>query len=130
MKNTLLITGILVALVILLSIGCSKNNVETITGQSATTCDNDTVNMKYNENIVPLMKLHCYYCHGDANTAGSGGINLATYDNLKLYADNSKLLGDLFHAPGFVPMPYGMPKLSDCDLNVFLDWVQNGAQNN
>ncbi|HTB51520.1 MAG TPA: hypothetical protein VK718_02005 [Ferruginibacter sp.] len=129
MKKIILITGMMVATVIVFSTGCSKNNVESLTGEPSTFCD-DTANTKYNEDIVPLMKLHCYYCHGDANTAGSGGISLATAAQLQKYAANNMLIGDLVHFPGYVPMPYGMPILSPCEINKFIDWVNRGAQDN
>jgi hypothetical protein len=27
-------------------------------------------------------------------------------------------------------MPYGSPKLDDCDINKIISWVNNGAQDN
>jgi hypothetical protein len=47
-----------------------------------------------------------------------------------MYADNGDLIGNITHAPGHVPMPYGLPKLPDCEINKFIDWVNNGALNN
>jgi hypothetical protein len=129
MKKTFLITGIIVASVVLFSVGCSKQNVESLTGQSNTYCG-DTTNSKYNEDIVPIMQSICYNCHGAGNTAGSGGIDLSTYTNLKVYVDNGDLIGNITHAAGHVPMPYGLPKLPDCEINKFIDWVNNGALNN
>ena len=129
MKKTFLITGIITAIVILFSVGCSKQNVESLTGQSNTYCG-DTANSKYTEDIVPIMQSICYNCHGTGNTAGSGGIDLSTYTNIKVYVDNGDLIGNITHAPGHVPMPYGLPKLPDCEINKFIDWVNNGALNN
>jgi hypothetical protein len=34
------------------------------------------------------------------------------------------------HAPGFVGMPYGLPKLPDCEVNTIVAWVHQGALNN
>ena len=130
MKNTFLITGIIVALVILFSVGCSKQNVETLTGSSGAECVSDSSNSRYAEDIVPIMQSICYNCHGNGNTAGSGGIDLSTYTNLKVYADNGDLIGNITHAPGHVPMPYGLPKLPDCEINKFIDWVNSGTYNN
>jgi hypothetical protein len=129
MKNTFLITGIIVAMILLFSVGCSKQNVETLTGGS-TACVSDSTNSKYAEDIVPIMQSICYNCHGNGNTAGSGGIDLSTYTNILAYVNNGDLIGNITHAPGHVPMPYGLPKLPDCQINKFIDWVNNGAHNN
>jgi hypothetical protein len=131
MKSTFLIIAVIVAGVILFSVGCTKQNVEALTGSNNSLCSgDDTAIAKYNEDIVPIMQSICYNCHGNGNTAGSGGINLASYTNIKVYADNGDLIGNITHAPGHVPMPYGLPKLPDCEINKFISWVNNGTLNN
>jgi hypothetical protein len=129
MKNTFLLITIIVAAVLVFSVGCTKENVQDLTGNSNTLCG-DTANSRYARDIIPIMQSICYNCHGNGNTAGSGGINLSIYTNLKMYADNGDLIGNITHAPGHVPMPYGLPKLPDCEINKFIDWVNNGALNN
>ena len=52
----------------------------------------DTVGMQYNRDIVPILEGNCYRCHGTGNTAGSGGILLEGYDNIKLYAQDGRLI--------------------------------------
>ncbi len=76
------------------------------------------------------MESYCFGCHGNGNTGGSGGINLQGYDNLKPYADNGKLVGNITHAPGYVGMPYGQPKMPDCEINQISAWVSQGTKNN
>ena len=76
------------------------------------------------------MEQYCYSCHGNDNTGGSGGINLNTYLNLKFYAGNGYLVGNITHATGYVGMPYGKPPLSACETNTIVAWVQQGTKNN
>ena len=107
-------------------IGCSKKSEDKL----APPVPCDTLNVSYQNQIVPILQDNCYPCHGDGSTAGSGGINLASYVNLKVYADNGFLVGNVTHAPGFVGMPYGKPPLPACEMNTIVAWVNQGAINN
>lgn len=111
--------------------GCSKKSEDQLTGSTppvVTTCD--TVAMKYSTNIIPILQGNCYSCHGNGNTGGSGGISLDGYTNLQKWAANGYLVGDITHASGFVSMPYGGGKLSDCDINKIIAWIHQGMPNN
>ena len=118
-------TGLLLA-ILALTYSCKKGSQDVLSGGA--TCD--TVAMSYSTNVVPILQENCYTCHGNGNTAGSGGILLEGYSNLKVYATNGQLVGNVTHAPGYVPMPYGLPKLPNCEVNTIVDWVNNGALNN
>jgi hypothetical protein len=107
---------------------CTKGSEDKLGGASTTTCD--TVNMKYTEDVVPILVANCYSCHGTGSTAGSGGILLEGYSNLEQWAANGYLVGNVTHAPGYVGMPYGLPALPSCEVNTIVDWVNNGYQNN
>jgi hypothetical protein len=115
-------------------ISCSKTDVQqtppvvTPPGGGTTTCD--TVNMKYSTDIVKIMQNHCYGCHGNGNTSGSGGINLDGYNNLSGYATSGTLIGVITHAAGFPAMPFQQPKLDDCTINKVKDWVNRGSLDN
>ena len=106
--------------------GCSKTSEDKLAGNLS--CD--TTNVSYAGGVVPILQSICYDCHGNGNTSGSGGILLEGYTNLKVYADNGYLAGNVSHAPGYVGMPYGLPKLPDCEVNTILAWVHQGAHNN
>ena len=106
------------------SMGCTKASADKL----APPCD--TTNVSYSTQIVPIMEQYCYSCHGNDNTGGSGGINLNTYVNLKFYAGNGYLVGNVTHAAGYVGMPYGKPPLSTCETNTIIAWVQQGTKNN
>jgi uncharacterized membrane protein len=118
---------VLISFLFVLVISCSKSSEDKLNGNTGSTCD--TVNMKYTTDVVPILQANCYSCHGEGNTAGSGGISLDSYDNLKEYADNGILAGNITHAAGYVAMPYGLPKLPDCEINTILDWINRGSQN-
>ena len=127
-KSSFYLTG-MICLIMLLVFGCTKQNEETLSDSTGTTtCKTDS--MSYTSDVVPILQSYCYRCHGNGNTGGSGGINLDGYTNLKPYADNGKLVGNITHAPGFVPMPYGQPKMPDCEINQIVAWVSQGTQNN
>lgn len=128
MKTHFLILLFLAGLTGILVISCTKSSEDKLINNNGQTCD--TVNMKYAANVVPVLELNCYGCHGKGNTDGSGGISLDSYVELKKYAANGYLAGNITHAEGFVGMPYGLPKMDNCDINIILDWVNHGAQNN
>src|SRR4249919_1832804 len=107
-----------ICFILVFAMACTKQNEETLASTDSTppaTCNTDS--MSYANNVVPIMESYCFGCHGNGNTGGSGGINLQGYDNLKPYADNGKLVGNITHAPGFVGMPYGQPKMPDCEIS-------------
>jgi hypothetical protein len=119
-----IVLGILFLLALFIS-SCTSDSKELLI---PSTCD--TVNMKYATDIVRILESNCYSCHGNGNTGGSGGINLQNYTTLKKYADNGQLYGNISHAPGYVAMPYGLPKMDECLINKILDWINQGATNN
>lgn len=120
----------LAASLAVIALACSKSSSDTVTTPPPSPGGCDTVNMKYIANVVPILQSHCYECHGTNTSAGSGGIVLQGYDELKSKADNGQLVGVITHAAGFPAMPSNKPKLSDCDINIIKSWINNGAQNN
>lgn len=123
MRN-LLICIILIAGTCLLWISCSKTSADQLTGNS-NLCDTTTVG--YTKDILPILQDFCYTCHSTANKAFSSGIDLEGKDSGYLevsgWAMGGYLVGNVTHAPGYVGMPYGKPKLDDCDLNKIIAWV-------
>lgn len=118
-----------IGVIILLNItACKKQNEETLINNQGGPAPCDTVGMKYSVNIQPIIQNNCYSCHQAGNQLS--GIALDDYAHLKVQADNNNLISVITHAPGYPPMPDGLPKLSDCDINKIADWISSGAPNN
>jgi|SRR5579871_710776 len=128
MKKTMTCISMIIAISVLI-ICCTKTNEEKLSGsQTGSSCD--TTSVKYSTDVLSILQVNCYGCHGNGNTGGSGGINLDGYTNLKTWADNGYLVGNVRHDPGFIGMPYGEAKLPDCEINKIVAWVNQGALNN
>ena len=91
------------------------------------TCDTTTA-VAYSQIVVPLFQSQCYSCHTTANAGG--GIVMGTYATDKAITDNGTLYGSIAHASGFSPMPKGLPKLTDCQLQQIKKWIDSGSPNN
>lgn len=91
------------------------------------TCD--TASVSYATTVKPIIKQYCTdpNCHSGNGTTGA--YLLTTYDGLNAIA-NTRLLGAIKQESGYLPMPQGMAKLSDCDINKVSAWVHQGALNN
>lgn len=127
MRRLLLLTTILSAgASMAFFIGCSKKSEDKL----APPVPCDTANVSYQNQVVPILQENCYPCHGNGNTGGSGGINLNSYVNLKYYANNGFLVGNVRRDPGYPGMPYGKPPLPPCEVNTIVAWVHQGAINN
>jgi hypothetical protein len=125
MKKATTIVTVLLCATVILAISCSKTSEDKLSTPD-TGCD--TTNVMYSADVVPILKANCYSCHGDGQL--SGGVNLDTYENVKIQADNGALLGSITHAPGYSPMPDDLPKLPDCNINIIRAWINNGTPNN
>jgi hypothetical protein len=127
-RSYLMLALAILPLALGLTFSCAKGSADKLSGSTGTTCD--TVGMKYMEDVVPILSANCYSCHGTGNTAGSGGVLLEGYANLKPYVTNGYLVGNITHAPGYNPMPYGLPQMDSCNINTIIDWVNGGALDN
>jgi len=126
MKKTILILSAAAAGMMLFATACSKTSEDIIA--PANNCDTSAVS--YSADVVPILQNSCYRCHATGSTGGSGGINLDSYTNLKKWADNGFLAGDITHAPGYIPMPYDGGTLTDCEINKITAWIHQGTKNN
>ena len=125
MKKQLAVVMLIIAFPAICIVACTKENKQNL---FPTSCD--TVGMQYKRDIVPILEGNCYRCHGVGNTAGSNGILLEGFDNIKIYAQNGQLYGNVAHLPNFHPMPYDTQKLDECTINKILDWTLQGFPNN
>ena len=92
-------------------------------------CSNscDTNLVTFSGNVFPLIQSNCVGCH--SGSAPGGQILLTDYQNIKVVANNGKLLGAVSWDNGFQPMPRGGSKLQDCQIDQIRIWIQNGSQN-
>ena len=125
MKKQLAVILAIIAFPAICIVACTKENIQNILPVSC-----DTAGMQYARDIVPILEGNCYRCHGTGNTAGSHGILLEGYENIKPYAQNGTLYGNVAHLPGFVPMPYETQMLDDCTIHKILDWTLQGSPDN
>jgi mono/diheme cytochrome c family protein len=93
----------------------------------------------YSTRVQPILKEHCYRCHGGMNHRG--GLNLATktgmlkggHDGPVVVAGDpakSLLVRLIRHegpAKNPMPMPPKLPKISDADIATVTRWVKAGA---
>jgi mono/diheme cytochrome c family protein len=83
--------------------------------------------MSYTSNVSPIMTDNCVSCHSGG--APAGNIPLETYSEVKVQADNGKLLGSIKHEAGYSPMPKNQSQLSECDVNKIEAWINQGTKN-
>lgn len=89
-----------------------------------------TSNMKFSVDVAPLISLTCLSagCHNANDHLGN--INLEGYENIKINAMSSRFFGALRHQSGFIAMPNGRAKLTECSISKIEAWVNQGALNN
>ncbi len=122
MKNLL---TILIVIITTGSIsGCYYDKAELL--YPSASCDTSSVT--YSAKIQNIIQTNCYSCHADS-AIGSFGINLDSYANLKLYAENGELMNRITTTDPSIMMPKGGPKLADCDINKIRAWINNGTPN-
>lgn len=90
------------------------------------TCDTSVYT--FSARVKPLMDKWCVGCHNAGNAGG--GHDLSTYTGIKTSLATGRFLGSIQHSAGFSQMPKSASKLSDCDLNAIVKWVNAGALNN
>lgn len=108
-------------------VSCTYNNGDDLfnNGQS-TPCD--TLKVSFSNTVNPIIQQQCVGCHN--NAGASGGVNLATYTNVRVYALNNQLLGSIKHLSGYSPMPKNAAKLSACEIEKIEAWIRQGSLNN
>jgi hypothetical protein len=108
---------------------CYYDSEEFLYPQTNNQCD--TTNVTYNNSVVPILQNSCFSCHANSVAASFGGnIKLENYADVKIQADNHKLLGSVAHENGYSPMPMGTSKLENCKITTIRIWVNAGALNN
>jgi len=116
-------------LVLMAASSCYYDSEEYLYPQTSGQCD--TLNVTYTNSIVPLMQNYCLSCHSNGQAAAFGGnIRLENYTDVKVRADDHRLLGSVAHENGYSPMPKGASQLENCKVTTIRIWVNAGALNN
>lgn len=90
----------------------------------------DTINISYNNTVIPMLNNHCNNCHSDYYAPVLGGdISLESYQDVIITVNNGSFYGSIAYEPNFTPMPtdYALP---DSTIHQIKIWIDNGAQNN
>ena len=81
----------------------------------------DTVDVSYANEILPMIDAYCISCHsylGSYQSVSDSIISSNIIVRIQLELDNDSL------------MPQGGPSLTDCQIDKFKSWVNQGAQYN
>lgn len=119
MKKITIALSLIIPISISLFNSCTYKSKEELL--SKVTCD--STNVTYNAAIQQLVTQHCNSqsgCHG----ANAGSISLLTYQNVYDHVDN--VLDEIVTGG----MPKSAPKLDDCTIGKFQNWVNNGSPQN
>lgn len=101
--------------------GCTKENEEDLLGDNY--CD--TTNVNYSTISVILNNSSCVSCH-NTDFTNREGIVLDSYANVVTSFNTDLVWAAINHQDGLTPMPYNLPKLSDCNLNNIGAWINAG----
>ena len=107
---------------------CYYDKEELLYGNNNAPCTDTAGAVSYAQKVVPVLQQYCYSCH--LGSFPSGNIAMGTYATDKAIAQNGKLYGTINHSAGYVAMPEGMPKLSNCQIAVIKKWIDSGVPNN
>lgn len=89
-------------------------------------CDSNSYT--FSKNIQPIIQNKCVGCHNSGTK--SGNIDLSNYNGVKATVTSGRLWGSINGLSGYVFMPSGGNKLSNCELAQFRKWINAGAPNN
>jgi len=106
--------------------GCYYDSQEFLYPQ-ITPCD--TTNVTYTLSVKPII-YDCLGCHSNSNASSLGGnFKLENYADVKLRADDGKLLSSIKWTSSF-NMPKNSAKLESCKIIIIEKWIGAGAPNN
>lgn len=120
------IKSISTVVLLLILAGCYYDKEDQLYVQPSGGSGCDTSNVTYTTTIKTILDNSCALsgCH-DAQTK-SFGYDLSNY-NGAVAGTQGRLLGAIRHDNGFIAMPKGMAKLSDCDIAKITAWINSGT---
>ncbi len=110
-------------------ISCTKENEEDFLINLYSTDTNyiticDTTNIKYND-LTYIFDGICKSCHNSSSTFYDG-IVMDNYEGVKISINSGLVWKAINHEPGITPMPNGLPKLNECEINKIGAWINKG----
>lgn len=88
----------------------------------------DTSNVTYAGAIRPIIEQRCLNCHSGASP--DGDLDFSTWQDLNSAAGDGRLESAITHTGSAASMPPSGPMLSQCRIDQFMLWIQDGAPNN
>ncbi len=115
--------------ILLFQMACTKNNEEDIAKQTST-CDTlKTISFK--SDVQPILNNNCGAqagCH--SNGSASGGVKLESWAGAQEVAKSGLLMKAIRHESGVSAMPKNGAKIDNCYIAIIGKWVRNGSLNN
>ena len=90
--------------------------------------DCNPTDVSYSTDVAPIMENYCNSCHNLGTQ--NGNVRTDIYSEVKIVADNGRLLGSIKHEDGFTAMPQGVDPLSKCNIATIEVWITEGAKDN
>lgn len=95
-------------------------------GGGTTQCD--TANVSFASSVKPILENNCTTCHTGAS--GNAGVDLSTFNGVTAVVNRGRIFPRVLTASGGAQqMPPGS-RLTACDINKIVAWVNQGARNN
>jgi len=82
-------------------------------------CDT-SLQTTYSSAIKVIITYNCLSCHNSSYAGGN--VTLDTYDQVKLYASNGKLMNSILRNSGYNPMP-PTQALATCQTQRVQEWI-------
>lgn len=126
MKRNIIPWIFTLALIIIALASCEKNNEVDLYGIPP--CD--TTDLTWVNGISEIFSVYCVFCHNvNLNYKGVRHDNFE--EEMKVISrGDARLRTVINHGPGYKRMPFGGPKLSDCNIQKIETWLDNGAPEN
>ena len=107
---------------------CTNDKADVI--YPAPSCDTSFISL--DSNLTPIMEANCFRCHNAENAPINGGnYNLEDLSTLQNAVSSGELISAIKQDNPLIPyMPQDGGKLSDCEINMFIRWKNEGVPDN
>jgi len=89
----------------------------------------DSLNVSYQQDLVPIFSNSCYSCHSHINAPDFGvGISLENYEDVVAFS--APIVATVNHEDGYPAMPRAADQLDSCAISKIEAWVNSGTPDN